>query len=90
MDKQLAAGFDVNANPCGFGGRTALQAAAGGGHLKIVDKLLAAGSNANAAPGGRNARTALQAATEGRRLEIVELQDPSSMLRLVISKAGRR
>ncbi len=32
-------------------GRTALQAAAGGGHLEVVEKLLAAGADVNAAAG---------------------------------------
>ncbi|MCJ1239019.1 hypothetical protein MMC14_007012, partial [Varicellaria rhodocarpa] len=49
----------------------ALQAAAGGGHLEVVERLLAATANVNAAA-AYNGRTALQAAAEGGYLEVVE------------------
>ena len=45
----------------GHGGQTALQAAAEGGYLEVVERLLAANANVNAAA-GHGGRTALQAA----------------------------
>ena len=56
----------------GSNGRTALQAAAGGGHLEVVERLLAAKADVNAAAAGDNGRTALQAAAGGGHLEVVE------------------
>jgi Ankyrin repeats (3 copies) len=50
----------------------ALQAAAGGGHLEVVERLLAAKADVNAAPAEHYGRTALQAAAEGGHLEVVE------------------
>jgi hypothetical protein len=61
---------DVNA-AAGWSGRTALQAAAEGGHLEVVEKLLEAKAYVNAAAGW-SGRTALQAAAEGGHLEVVE------------------
>ena len=52
-------------------GRTALQAAAGGGHLDVVERLLAAGADVNAAA-AHGGRTALQAAAGGGHLDVVE------------------
>ena len=54
-----------------FDGRTALQAAAEGGHLEVVDRLLAAKAEVNAAA-GYGGRTALQAAAGGGHLEVVD------------------
>ncbi|KAH7146798.1 hypothetical protein B0J13DRAFT_441905 [Dactylonectria estremocensis] len=62
------------------GQRTALQAAAKGGYLEIVEKLLAAGANVNAAA-GYDGRTALQAAAERGHLEIINRLKPAGALR---------
>jgi ankyrin repeat protein len=59
LEKLLAIGADINA--AAHSGRTALQAAAEGGHQAIVEKLLAVGADVNAASKHRG-RTALQAA----------------------------
>jgi ankyrin repeat protein len=69
VERLLAAQADVNAAG-GDGGRTALQAAAGGGHLEVVERLLAAQADVNA--GGYGSQTALQAAAGGGHLEVVE------------------
>jgi ankyrin repeat protein len=45
-------------------GRTALQAAAEGGHIDVVNRLLTAKAEVNAAAAGDGGRTALQAAAE--------------------------
>jgi ankyrin repeat protein len=68
----LTAEANVTAAAAADGGRTALQAAAEGGHLEIVERLLAAQADVNAAAGGYGGRTALQAAAQGGHLEIVE------------------
>ncbi|KAJ5801264.1 uncharacterized protein N7518_003332 [Penicillium psychrosexuale] len=60
---------DVDARVCG---QTALQAAAQGGHLQVVERLLAATANVNAPAVEENGRTALQAAAEGGHLQVVE------------------
>ncbi len=65
----LAVGSDGNTLPRFM---TALQAAAGGGHLGIVDKLLAAGSDVNFGSCIDNGRTALQAAADRGHLKIVK------------------
>ncbi|KAF2725462.1 hypothetical protein K431DRAFT_215605 [Polychaeton citri CBS 116435] len=53
--------------------QTALQAAAEGGHLEVVERLLAAKADANAPPpAGLGGRTALQAAAQGGHLEVVK------------------
>ncbi|KNB04568.1 hypothetical protein FOXG_06629 [Fusarium oxysporum f. sp. lycopersici 4287] len=54
-------------------GRTALQAAAGGGHFEIVAKLLVANADVNAAPAEYGGRTALQAAAGGGHMKIVDM-----------------
>ena len=51
------------------GGRTALQAAAEGGYLDVVERLLREKANVNAARS--DGRTALQAAAEGGHLDVV-------------------
>jgi ankyrin repeat protein len=53
--------FDVNATAAVHSGRTALQAAAGGGHIDVVDRLLAAKAHVNAAAAKFSGRTALRA-----------------------------
>ncbi|KAH8808798.1 hypothetical protein F5884DRAFT_858319 [Xylogone sp. PMI_703] len=72
----LNAGADVNAVVDIFSRRsrscTALQAAAKGGHLEIVELLIRANADVNASPARSNGRTALQAAAEGGHLELVE------------------
>jgi hypothetical protein len=50
----------------------ALQAAAGGGHLDVVERLLAAKADVNTAAVDRGGRTALQAAAGSGHLEVVE------------------
>jgi ankyrin repeat protein len=58
VETPLVAKADVDAGPADRDGRTALQAAAGGGHLDVVERLLAAKADVNAAPAryerGRN------------------------------------
>ncbi|KAF2195925.1 hypothetical protein K469DRAFT_545254 [Zopfia rhizophila CBS 207.26] len=53
--------------------RYAVQAAAGGGHVEVVDKLLAVKADVNAAPANAGGRTALQAAAGGGHVEIAEI-----------------
>jgi ankyrin repeat protein len=60
LSRLLAAGADVNV-AAEYDGRTALEAAAGGGHLDVVERLLAAKADV-----GSSRRTALQAATNAR------------------------
>jgi hypothetical protein len=50
----------------------ALQAAAEGGHIDVIEKLLAAQVDINTAPAYGNRRTALQAAAEGGHIDVVE------------------
>jgi ankyrin repeat protein len=50
----------------------ALRAAAGGGHLDVVERLLAAKADVNAATADEFGRTALQAAAGGGHLDVVE------------------
>jgi TusA-related sulfurtransferase len=57
----------------------ALQLAAKGGHLEVVERLLAAKAAINAGNAWSKGRTALQAAAEGGHLEVVE--------RLIAAKA---
>lgn len=59
---------------------TALQAAAAGGHLEIVERFLAANADVNAPAGANDGRTALQAAAKGGYLKVVE--------RLLAANAG--
>jgi ankyrin repeat protein len=69
----LAAKANVNAAATGYGGRTALQAAAEGGRLEVVEKLLAANADINAAgAAGYSGRTAMQAAAGGSHFDVVE------------------
>ncbi|KAH8699429.1 hypothetical protein GQ44DRAFT_779006 [Phaeosphaeriaceae sp. PMI808] len=65
---------NVNTAAGDEGGRTALQAAVGGGHLAVVERLLEEKANVNAAAAGARwgRRTALQAAAEGGHLAVVE------------------
>jgi len=67
----LEKGADVNAAPASWCGRTALQAAAEGGHLAVVDRLLEKGADVNAEPTAYG-RTALQAAMEGGHHAVVK------------------
>jgi ankyrin repeat protein len=64
-----AAGASVNA---AMDGRRALQEAAGGGHLEVVDRLLAFKADINAPAAKDKGRTALQAAAEGGHLKVME------------------
>jgi ankyrin repeat protein len=52
-------------------GQTALQAAAGGGHLAVVERLLREKADVNAAA-TNSGRTALQAAAGGGHLAVVK------------------
>ena len=70
MRRLLAANADVNA-AAGYCGQTALQAAAGAGHLEVVERLLAANADVNAATADYG-QTALQAAARAGHLEVVE------------------
>lgn len=54
-------------------GRTALQAAAEGGHVAVVKTLLKSGANVNARPGVCGGRTALQAAAGGGHQVVLEM-----------------
>ena len=65
----VTAGANVNA---AVDDRTALQAAAEGGHLEVAERLLAATADVNAPAAEYSGRTALQAAAEGGHLEVVE------------------
>ncbi|KAF5485807.1 Ankyrin repeat domain-containing protein 29 [Colletotrichum fructicola] len=69
-ERLLSAGANVNGDPSYYG-RTALQAASGGGYISVVERLLSAGANVNAAP-VRHGQTALQAASEAGHVEVVE------------------
>ena len=66
---------DVNARSratkYGINGRTALQVAAGFGHMEVVDKLLSKGADVNAPAKLIDGRTALQAAAERGHMEVV-------------------
>lgn len=69
----LDAEAEVNAKPAQYGGRTALQAAASGGHCEVVKFLLERGADPKAEPAPIEGRTALQAAAGAGNREIVEL-----------------
>ena len=56
----IAADADVNTPPAEkFGGRTALQATARGGHLEGAERLIAAKADANAPPAENDSHMAL-------------------------------
>ncbi|KAJ5902812.1 hypothetical protein N7495_003340 [Penicillium taxi] len=65
---EVGASVDVILN-----GRTALQTAAEGGHLEVVQALLAAKADVNASPARSDGRTALRAAAGGGHLEVVQV-----------------
>jgi ankyrin repeat protein len=66
VERLLQEKADVNtAAAAGYGGITALQAAAKGGHLAVVARLLQEKADVNAAAAESGERTALQAAAEG-------------------------
>lgn len=69
----LDAGAEVNAEPAQLGGRTALQAAASGGHYEVVKFLLERSADPKARPAPIEGRTALQAAAGAGNRAIVEL-----------------
>jgi len=52
-------------------GKTALQAAAEGGHLAVVERLLQEKANVNAAP-GKDEMTAIQMAAEAGHRVVVD------------------
>lgn len=70
----LAANADVNAT-ASFD-QTALQAAARGGYLEVVEKFLAANADVNATANFDN-RTVLQEAAREGHLEVVEKLEKS-------------
>ncbi|KAJ4287350.1 hypothetical protein N0V90_012748 [Kalmusia sp. IMI 367209] len=72
FERLLQEKADVNAAAAVHGGRTALQAAAGGGYLTVVERLLQENADVNAAAAEHGGRTALQAAAEGGHLAVVE------------------
>ena len=72
MERLLKVGAKINAPGKDFAGRTALQAAAGSGHMPIVEYLLKEGAEVNMPASSSNGRTALQAAAGGGHLVIVE------------------
>lgn len=53
--------------------RTALQAAAGCGHIEVVEILISNSADVNASPSKENGRTALQAAAGSGHIKVVEL-----------------
>ena len=65
---RLAAKAAVNIFTGSHGVCTALQEAAKGGHIKVVEALLAAKADVNVAAARRSGRTAVQAAAEGGRI----------------------
>ena len=67
----MDAGANVNAAASAeYNGRTALQAAAAGGHLNVVERLLQ--SKADVDVTSTSGLTALQAAAGGGHLDVVE------------------
>ena len=74
-----------------FCGWTALQAAAGGGHLAAVERLLEEGAKVNTVAGEWGGRTALQAAAGGGHLAVVErlLQEKAEINAVAAEEGGR-
>lgn len=70
VELMLKNGANVNAPTNGVKGRTALQAAAERGNVKLVRRLISLGADVNAAA---SPVTCLQAAAEHGRLDIVSL-----------------
>ena len=62
----------ARAPPAKYDGRTALQAAASGGHHVALDMLLKAGAEVNALPAKYSGCSALAAATEGGHQNALE------------------
>ena len=68
----LVGKLNVKANFHDKVGQTMLQAAAGGGHLAVVERLLQEKADVNTAAAHYRGRTALQAAAEGGHLAVVK------------------
>ncbi len=69
MNLNTNRGINVNADP-GFGGQTALQAAAGAGHLDVVKHLLDAGADVNTKQAGEGQLTALHAVAKAGHSDV--------------------
>lgn len=69
----LQAKADVNAAPAPERDRTALQAAAEGGYVDVIDLLLREKADVNAAPAPKRGRRALQAAAARGHLDVINL-----------------
>lgn len=65
--------LSINEGPSPIGGRTALQGAAGNGHVEMVECLLALGADVNGPTAEQHGLTTLQAAARSRNLVIAEL-----------------
>jgi Ankyrin repeats (3 copies) len=91
VERLLQEKAEVNAAAGNNGGRTALQAAAGGGHLAVVERLLQEKAEVNAAAGYKEGRTALQAAAGGGHLAVVErlLQEKAEVSAAAAEYGGR-
>lgn len=64
-ERLMVARADINCrSPAEYGGLTALQAAAKGGHLEVVEKLLTVEAEVIAKAAPNSGRTALQGAAE--------------------------
>ena len=73
IERLLGGKADINALAAKDSGKTALQAAAGGGHLDIVKRLFQEKADVNApAAAGYWGTTALEAAAAGGHLVVVE------------------
>jgi ankyrin repeat protein len=64
---------DINTDPCSYSERTALQAAAEGGHLAIVEWLIQEKADINAKPARIDGMTALQAAIYNDHNGVVQI-----------------
>ncbi|MCJ1346754.1 hypothetical protein MMC31_004972 [Peltigera leucophlebia] len=69
--ERLTTNVDINAQSKKYVGFTALQVAAKGGYLELVNKLIIAKADVNARAAGDFGRTALQAAAEMGHYEIL-------------------